>query len=102
MERVAFVLKIRPDKVDEYVEAHADVWPEMLAAIRTAGISNYTIFLRGTEALGYYEAEDMAEAWRRLGEADVNTRWQAAMAEFLEEEVAEAGPETLRPIFRME
>jgi L-rhamnose mutarotase len=39
-QRSAFVLRVRPDKVDEYVEAHRNVWPEMLAALREAGIRN--------------------------------------------------------------
>jgi L-rhamnose mutarotase len=45
-ERSAFVLRVRPDKIEEYVAAHREVWPEMLAALREAG-SNYTIFLNG-------------------------------------------------------
>ena len=36
-ERSAFVLRVRPDKVEEYVRAHAEVWPEMLDALRGAG-----------------------------------------------------------------
>ena len=30
-QRTAFVLRVRPDKIDEYVEAHRNVWPELLA-----------------------------------------------------------------------
>ena len=33
-QRSAFVLRVRPEKIDEYVEAHAKVWPEMLQALR--------------------------------------------------------------------
>src|SRR5262249_25313241 len=32
--RSAFVLAVRPERVDEYVEAHRAVWPEMLDALR--------------------------------------------------------------------
>ena len=32
--RVAFVLRVRPDRIDEYVAAHRNVWPEMLEALR--------------------------------------------------------------------
>jgi L-rhamnose mutarotase len=46
-QRSAFVLRIRPDKIEEYVRAHAEVWPEMLDALRGAGIRNYTIFRDG-------------------------------------------------------
>ncbi len=42
---------MKPDRIDEYVAAH-DVWPEMLDAIKAAGIRNYTIFLAGTRVFG--------------------------------------------------
>ena len=37
-QRGAFVLRVRPDKIDEYVAAHRAVWPDMLEALRDAGI----------------------------------------------------------------
>ena len=46
-QRTGFVLHVRPDKIDEYVAAHQNVWPEMLDALRSAGIHNYTIFRAG-------------------------------------------------------
>ena len=33
-QRSAFVLEVRPERIEEYVEAHRDVWPEMLDALR--------------------------------------------------------------------
>ena len=51
-QRNAFVLRVRPEKVDAYLDAHRDVWPEMLDALRTAGIRNYTIFRAGNEMFG--------------------------------------------------
>ena len=58
-QRRAFVLRVRPERVDEYVAAHRDVWPEMLDALRGAGIRNYTIFRPGNEVFGYFEADDL-------------------------------------------
>ena len=45
MERVCFRLQLRPDRLDEYVERHADVWPAMLDALVETGWSNYSLFL---------------------------------------------------------
>ena len=39
-QRVGFVLRVKPDRVDEYVLAHREVWPEMLEALKDAGIRN--------------------------------------------------------------
>ncbi len=37
MPRYCFQLHVRPDRIDEYVERHRAVWPEMLAALRDTG-----------------------------------------------------------------
>jgi L-rhamnose mutarotase len=101
-QRTGFVLHVRPDRIDEYIEAHANVWPEMLDALRSAGVRNYTIFRSGTDVFGYFEAEDLDAAARYLEAQEVNTRWQNAMAELLEERVSDGGPRALEPIFRLE
>jgi L-rhamnose mutarotase len=101
-ERTAFRLRVRPERIDDYIEAHAHVWPEMLEALRLAGIRNYTIFRSGTDVFGYFEADDLAAAARFMEGQEVNTRWQDTMAELLEARVADAGPEGLEPIFRLD
>jgi L-rhamnose mutarotase len=101
-QRTGFVLHVRPDKIGEYVEAHRDVWPEMLDALRAAGIRNYTIFRSGTSVFGYFEADDLDAAARQMAAQEVNTRWQDAMAELLDERVADGGPEPLEVVFRLE
>jgi L-rhamnose mutarotase len=101
-QRSAFVLRVRPDKLDEYVEAHRNVWPELLAALRRAGIRNYTIFRHGNEMFGYFESDDLEAAGAFMAEQEVNARWQDAMAELLEERVPDEGPPALEEIFRLE
>jgi len=101
-QRSAFVLRVRPDKVEEYVEAHRNVWPELLAALREAGIRNYTIFRSGNEMFGYFEADDLEAAAASLAAQEVNARWQDAMAELLEERVPDAGPPALEEVFRLD
>ena len=101
-QRSGFVLHVRPDRIDEYVEAHARVWPEMLDALRTAGIRNYTIFRAGTTVFGYFEADDLGAVAAYLRTQQVNTRWQDAMAELLAERVPDGGPPPLEQIFRLD
>jgi L-rhamnose mutarotase len=100
-ERTAFVLNVRPDKVDEYIRAHAEVWPEMLAALREAGYRNYTIFRHGTTMFGYFESDDPAAAAEFMERQPVNRRWQDAMAGLLTERVPDAGPAGLEEVFRL-
>ena len=84
-QRSAFVLKVRPDRIDEYVEAHRNVWPEMLDALRAAGWRNYSLFLSESGVvIGYLECDDFDSALRAMEQTDVNARWQAEMAEFFQ------------------
>jgi len=83
MERVCFQLLVKPERIDEYKCRHAAVWPEMLEALRDAGWSNYSIFLRADGVLiGYFETDSLAAAQARMAATDVNARWQASMADF--------------------
>jgi L-rhamnose mutarotase len=81
---VCFLLRGRPDRLDEYKEAHRAVWPEMLDALSATGWTNYSLFLDDDGLLvGYFETEDYEAAIVGMEAIDVNTRWQAAMSEYL-------------------
>jgi len=83
MERVCFLGRVQPGRLDEYRARHAAVWPEMLDALRQAGWSNYSLFLTGDGLLiGYLETDDYPAALDRMAATPVNRRWQAEMAEF--------------------
>jgi L-rhamnose mutarotase len=101
-QRSAFVLRVRADKIEEYVDAHANVWPEMLRALRDAGIRNYSIFRDGNQVFGYFESDDLEAAAAYLNSQEVNSRWQDAMAGLLEQRVPDAGPPSLEEIFRLD
>jgi L-rhamnose mutarotase len=101
-QRSAFVLHVKPGRIDEYVEAHAHVWPEMLQALHDAGIRNYSIFRDGNRVFGYFESDDLEHAAAFMAEQEVSTRWQDTMAGLLEARVADAGPPSLEEIFRLD
>jgi L-rhamnose mutarotase len=46
MQRVCFVLQVKPERLEEYKARHRQVWPEMQAALRETGWGNYSFFLR--------------------------------------------------------
>jgi L-rhamnose mutarotase len=81
VERVCFLARVRPDRLDEYRAAHRRVWPEMTAALSSAGWANYSIFLADDGLLvGYLETDDYEAALERMAQTGVNGRWQAEMA----------------------
>ncbi len=46
MKRYSSVIRLQPDKIEEYKRLHAAAWPDVLAMIRACNIRNYSIYLR--------------------------------------------------------
>lgn len=88
--------------MDDYVRAHRAVWPEMLRALKDAGIRDYSIFRDGNTVFGTFATDDLPSTESHLASLDVSTRWQDSMAELLEERVDDAGPAPLEEIFRLD
>ncbi|MEW6045327.1 MAG: L-rhamnose mutarotase [Bacillota bacterium] len=85
MQHVAFLLKVKREKIDEYKQRHKAVWPEMLQALREAGWHNYSLFLHEDGLLfGYLETDDFERARAEMAKREVNWRWQQEMAPFFE------------------
>lgn len=86
MQRICFLLKVKPHLLDDYRQTHRNVWPEMQQALRAAGWSNYSLFLRDDGMLiGYLETDDFDLARERLATSAANLRWQAEMAPYFEQ-----------------
>ncbi|MGY1717557.1 L-rhamnose mutarotase [Blastococcus sp. SYSU DS0552] len=85
MPRICFTLQVRPDRLAEYRERHAAVWPEMLHALRDAGWRDYQLFLRNDGLLvGIVETDDLAGAQAAMDVTAVSARWEAEMAPFFD------------------
>jgi L-rhamnose mutarotase len=101
--RYCFQLQVRPDRLAEYAERHQAVWPEMQDALRATGWRNYSLFLRPDGLLiGYVEADDLAASQAAMEATEVNTRWQASMAEFFDGTTPAEGFPLLTEVFHLE
>ena len=86
MQRVCFQLQVKPDRLAEYKQRHAAVWPEMLHALAATGWQNYSLFLREDGLLiGYFETASLSDALAGMEATDVNARWQQEMAGYFEQ-----------------
>jgi L-rhamnose mutarotase len=106
MQRVCFQLQVRPERIEEYKDRHAAVWPDMVRALQASGWHNYSLFLRPDGLLiGYFETPSLEDAQRKMAATEVNARWQAEMAGFFED-LGEARPDegflVLEEIFNLE
>ena len=84
MDRVGFTMRLLPGQEAEYRRRHAAVWPEMLAALKSAGARNYSIFIRGWDLFAYLEVDDFAAFRAFMAASPVNDRWQEEMAALID------------------
>ncbi|WP_040165893.1 L-rhamnose mutarotase [Microbacterium gorillae] len=83
MTRVCFTLRVRPDRLEEYLARHSPVPADMLAEIHAAGRRDYSLFVAPDGLLvGYYETDDDEAARAYLATSPVATAWEAEMAPF--------------------
>jgi L-rhamnose mutarotase len=99
VQRICFVLQVKPDRLEEYKARHREVWPEMLSALRETGWNNYSLFLRDDGLLvGYLETEDFERARAGMAKREVNERWQREMADFFVRPKGVLPDRTMQPL----
>ncbi len=78
--KVGIRTRLVPGVEGRYEEYHRAVWPDVLVAIRRAGIAKYVIFRDGLDLFHYIECDDYDKAIGDLARDPVNVRWQQEMA----------------------
>lgn len=84
MQRVAFQLRIKSDKIEEYEEEHRRVWPELLEELKRFHVTDYSIFRRGQQLFLTMHVPDFDVLQQQLALSDINLRWQEKMAPLFE------------------
>lgn len=72
--RKAFVLKLKPNALAEYIDWHDKIWPELQAEIRAQGIAEITLFNLGDQVFLFSEVAD-ADSWSRLWASEIHKQW---------------------------
>ena len=77
VQRLAAMVRLRPEMQEEYLRLHADVWPDVLAQIRRSGLRNYSIFLRDGLLFSYleYVGDDLERDLAAMADDPATRRW---------------------------
>lgn len=104
MQRIAFAMKIKPGSEQEYRTRHQQVWPELLADLKQAGCSRYSIYLRGLDLFAYMEVDDFQQYLSHMATSQAASRWEERMNDILIREVdpATGFPYVLPEVFHMD
>lgn len=77
MKRCGMVIRLRPEKYEEYKRLHASVWPDVLEMIGECNIRNYSIFLKDGWLFSYFEyvGDDFDADMARMAADPATQRW---------------------------
>ncbi len=69
--------RLKQDKIQEYKELHANVWPGVLNTIHKCNLQNYSIFIQGPLVFSCFEyvGEDYEQDMARMAEDSVTQEW---------------------------
>ncbi len=85
MERHVFRMQLNPGMAEEYRRRHDAIWPELVALLKEAGVSDYSIHLDpGTGALYGILTRPADHGMDALPAHPVMRRWWAHMADIME------------------
>lgn len=104
MQRIAFLMRMKPGTQEEYRRRHRQVWPEILADLKRAGCQNYSIYLCGTDLFAYLEVEDFSHYLAVMATSSASERWETQMRDILirDTEAATGFPPLLEEVFHLD
>ena len=85
MERLAFKMYLNEGQKEEYKKRHNELWPELRQLLKSAGVSEYSIFLdEETNILFAFQKVSGEGSSQDLGSNPIVQKWWAYMADIME------------------
>ncbi|HEY4201643.1 MAG TPA: L-rhamnose mutarotase [Devosiaceae bacterium] len=84
-ERIAFRMNLNPGQAAEYKKRHEEIFPELVKALKDAGVSDYSIWLdpETGHLFGILTRSD-DHTMAALPQTAIMKRWWAHMADIME------------------
>ena len=77
IRRYGYVIKIKPEMLDQYKQLHRNPWPGVLEQITKSNIRNYSIYLKDNYLFSYFEyvGDDFESDMAKMAEDSVTLEW---------------------------
>ena len=84
-ERIAFRMNLNPGQAAEYEKRHDEIFPELVHALKGAGVSDYSIWLDPEDhhLFGILTRSDNHKL-KELPDTEIMKRWWAFMRDIME------------------
>ena len=103
MLRQAYTMKLKPGCAEAYKKRHDELWPELAAALRDAGVSDFSIFL-DEQTLTLFAVRKIGDVakFSQLPQLPIVRRWWDSMAPLMEVNADNSPKEwPLREVFHL-
>jgi L-rhamnose mutarotase len=85
MQRLAFMMKLKPNSAQEYTRRHDAIWPELKQLLKESGVSEYSIFLDAeTETLFAFQKVSGEGGSQDLTDNPIVRKWWDHMSDLME------------------
>jgi L-rhamnose mutarotase len=78
--KIGLHTRLKPGSEERYEEYHRAVWPEVIGAIKAAGIRRYLIFRDGLDLFHFIECDDYDSAVAEIARDPTSMKWEAEIA----------------------
>ncbi len=77
VQRFGWVIKVKPEKLEEYKELHANPWSEVNAKLKEVNIQNYSIYYRDGLLFSYleYTGNDFDADMKKMAADSITNEW---------------------------
>jgi L-rhamnose mutarotase len=99
MMRIGRIGRLKPGKVEEYIQLHKNMAPELLQVLSDAGIKNFSIYKYRHELFSYLECDDWDASMAHLETDPPTQEWSQLMMTLLDEPLPW---EILEEVFHMD
>ena len=84
MERFAFKMYLNEGQKQEYKKRHDELWPELHQLLKSAGVSEYSIFLdEETNTLFAFQKVNGEGGSQDLGQTEIVQKWWVFMSDIM-------------------
>ena len=84
-EYISFLMKLKPNNENEYKKRHKNIWPELITALKNAGINEYRIFYdKNTDMLFAFQQINQCNSVEELSSLPIMKKWWEMMSDIME------------------
>jgi len=85
-EVICEIMKLRPEKVNDYIALHNNTWPELVQALRKSGFIEEYIYVLDNLVMVIMKCEKFEDSKARLAATDIFQKWTCLVREMLLED----------------